>query len=113
MKRALIFLMAVPGILFGATDTVKVPEKDARQAIVSKQEPAFPDVARQLKLSGQATIEVVIDTTGKVEQCDPVVGNPIFTSAAIKAVKTWTFKPFNAGGKATKAVTHLTFDFSN
>jgi TonB family protein len=59
-------------------------------------------MAHQLKITGQATIEVFIDESGKVEQCDPVVGNPVLMSAAMKAVKSWTFKPLRAEGKPSK-----------
>jgi protein TonB len=112
MRKLCIILLAILPVTLGwAEDRLKVSEKDARQAVVTKEDPTYPLVARQLKIVGQVTIEVLVDETGKVEQCDPVVGNPVLTSAAIKAVKAWKFKPFVASGKNATAVTRLTFGF--
>jgi protein TonB len=112
MRKLCIILLAVcSGALVWADDRIKIGEKEARQAVVTKEDPAYPSVAKQLKITGQVTIEVVVDGEGNVEQCDPIVGNPVLTGAAMKAVKAWRFKPFKASGKASRAVTRLTFDF--
>lgn len=95
-----------------AEEVLQVEESQALEAAVSKPQPVFPSVARQLRLSGKAVVEATVDEQGKVADCKPVSGNPLFTAAAVSAVKTWKFKPFTSGGKPARAVAKLTFAFS-
>jgi TonB family protein len=104
--------LAIAPTSAGAQELLKVSEKEARQAALSKPEPGYPPIAAQLKISGKVTIELLIGTDGSVEGCEPVVGNPVLTGAAIRAVKTWTFKPFASAGRRSKAVARLSFEFA-
>ena len=94
-----------------AEETVSIPQKEALHAVVSREEPVYSPIAKQMRVSGNVTVEVTIDATGHVEQCEAVTGNPLLTNPVIAAVKKWTFKPFIAGGKPSKALTRLTFSF--
>ena len=90
-----------------ADDVVRVTETDAKKAIVSKVEPEYPSMARNMHLAGRAVVDVYIDQDGKVERAQPVSGNPLLTGAAVSAVKKWKFN--NTFGK--KAVAAIAFDF--
>ncbi len=94
-----------------AEEPLQVEEADALAAAVTKHEPAYPPVARQLRVQGKVTVQATIDEEGKVAGCEPVSGNAILTAAAVNAVKTWKFKPFTSGGKPARAVAKLTFNF--
>jgi len=94
-----------------AEEPLQVNEAEALAAAVTKHEPAYPAVAKQLRVQGKVTVQATIDEEGKVAGCEPVSGNAILTAAAVSAVKTWKFKPFTSGGKPARAVAKLTFDF--
>jgi TonB family protein len=96
-----------------AQDTVRhVTQEEAVNAAISRPQPEYPAVARQLKLQGRVEIEVSITTTGSVEDVKVLTGNPALTGAAVNAVKRWRFEPFTSKGKAVRAVAIMNFTFS-
>lgn len=92
---------------------IRVPEAQARKAIVQKVQPSYPTLARQMGLSGHVVLDMYVDPSGNVEKANVVSGNPILGNAAVQAAKQWRFQPFEANGKATEAVIRVGFDFNN
>jgi len=91
---------------------MRVSESDARKAVVKKIEPEYPAMARQVRLSGQVQVDVIIDAAGNVEKVNVVRGNVLLSSSAANALKRWKFTPFTgAGDKPVRAIASLTFDF--
>lgn len=90
---------------------IRVEETEAKKNIVTKVEPEFPAIAKQMNLSGRVEVDLHVDETGKVEKVDAVSGNPILAGAAVTASKRWKFQPFEADGKPTKAVVRIAFSF--
>jgi protein TonB len=91
--------------------THRVSEAEATKSIKSKVNPEYPAMARQMKLGGSVQVDVFIDTEGKVDKVLVVRGNPLLTSAAVTALKRWTFSPFTSEGKTVKAVAAFTLSF--
>ena len=102
----LILFAAFMAVALCAQDTVRVSEAEAKKALVSRADPEYPAIARQMHLGGRVTVDVFVDEAGKVEKVQPVSGNQLLTGAAVSAVKKWKFTPF---GK--KAVATFAFDF--
>jgi protein TonB len=67
--------------------------------------------ARQLKVVGKVTLEVVISDTGAVGEVKIVTGNALLTRPAVDAVKKWRFRPFQSEGKPVAVLTTLSFEF--
>ncbi len=103
------FLFVVTGS--AQAQAVRMTEADAKKAVVNRVDPEYPPMARQLRLSGRVQLDVYIDEEGRVEKTEGVAGNPMLTNAAAAAVKKWKFTPVMSGGKASKAVAGLSFDF--
>ena len=99
-------LLAVSA-LYAEDKLIRVAESEAKKAIVSKSDPQYPAIARQMHLTGRAVVDIYIDEEGNVEKAEPVSGNQLLTGSAISCVKRWKFSSF--GGK--KAVTTFAFDF--
>jgi protein TonB len=91
--------------------THRVSEEEATKSIKSKVNPEYPAMARKMKLGGSVQVDVFIDTEGKVDKVQVVRGNPLLTSAAVTALKRWTFLPFTSEGKAVRAVAGFTLSF--
>jgi TonB family protein len=68
--------------------------------------------AENKQIQGRVVIHLLIDENGNVESAEPVSGNPILTDAAIRAMKTWKFKPYFKDGHAVKVSTKMPFDFA-
>ena len=65
----------------------------------SKVQPAYPDLAKRMNLSGTVKIEVTVAATGVVREARVVGGHPVLASAALDAAKKWRFEP--APGEST------------
>ena len=89
-----------------------VSQSEAMAMVVTRIEPEFPAMARQLKITGEVEVDVVIADNGTVESVKPVSGNPVLTRSATDAVKRWKFKPFQHDGAAAKVETTLKISFA-
>jgi len=114
MKLALTIacMLACTRLLPAHETLLRVSESDARKAIVKKVEPEYPAMARQIRLSGQVQVDVVIGESGAVEKVSVLKGNVLLSNSAVSALRKWKFTPFaGAANKPAKAVASLTFDF--
>jgi TonB family protein len=59
----------------------------------SKVQPAYPELAKKMNLTGTAKIEVVVAPTGIVKEARIVGGHPVLASAALDAARKWRFDP--------------------
>src|SRR6266516_6850371 len=73
---------------------MRVSETNARKAVIKKIEPEYPAMARQVRLSGQVQVDVIIDAGGNVEKVNVVRGNVLLSNSAANALKRWKFTPF-------------------
>ena len=110
-KYVLIALCLVPTGLSQAPELHKVLGAPAMKSVISRVNPEYPPMAKQLKLEGDAQLDVVVDESGSVEKVTVVSGNPILTKAAEDAVRKWKFTPFTADGKTVKALAPVTVSF--
>ena len=62
----------------------------------SKVQPAYPELARKMNISGTVKIEVVVAPNGTVKDARVVGGHPVLASAALDAAKKWRFEPASA-----------------
>ncbi len=84
----------------------------ALKSLVTKVEPTYPVVARQMKMEGTVEVDAYVGENGSVETAKTVNGNPVLGKAAEDAVKKWKFNPFKTDdGKPLKAVVNLAFTF--
>jgi periplasmic protein TonB len=91
---------------------VRISDSEAQKAAISKSNPDYPPMAKQMHVSGPVVVEAEVTTEGDVAKVQPVSGNALLSSAAVSAVKKWKFKPFTAEGKPAKAIVRLSFNFS-
>jgi len=91
---------------------VRISDAEAKKAAISKSNPDYPPMAKQMHVSGPVIVEAEVSTEGEVSKVQPVSGNALLSSAAVSAVKKWKFIPFTADGKPAKAVVRLSFNFT-
>ena len=70
--------------------------------------PTYPLVAKNMKLSGEVYLEVVVDTQGNIQGVRPTAGPSILSQAAADAVRQWKF----ASGPYDHVVV-VAFNFTN
>jgi periplasmic protein TonB len=88
-----------------------VTEKDLRTAATQKVEPEYPAVARQIRLTGEVELEIVVDQLGAVEKVSVVRGNTLLAGPSLQAIRKWKFKPFGAESEPSKAIGPIKFSF--
>jgi periplasmic protein TonB len=105
----LLAMVAVNG--FAQGEAKKLSRSEALAAVLSKVQPEYPAIAKQLKVHGVADLEAVVSEDGTVEKVNIVSGNPILTKPAADALKKWKFKPISSDGKPSKALAPVSFAF--
>jgi len=96
--------------------TVKVaPIKgmDKPPEIVTRVAPDYPIALRERGIQGVATVEMLVDSTGRVIEAKAVRATlPAFAAKAEKAAAEWKFKPAEADGKKITSRVLIPFEFT-
>jgi TonB family protein len=74
--------------------------------LLSSVPPAYPQIARTQRISGDVTIDALIDVNGRVATTRVVSGPALLHEAAMIAVRQWKYQPATLNGLPTS--THLT-----
>lgn len=79
---------------------------------VSLPKPVYPPSARNARISGVVTVEVVIDESGKVVSAKAVDGHQFLREAAEQAARLARFSPAILSGQPMKVSGQITYSFS-
>ena len=74
--------------------------------LLSSVPPAYPQMARTQRVSGNVTIDALIDVNGRVSATRVISGPALLHEAAMSSVKQWKYQPASLNGVPT--ATHLT-----
>jgi TonB family protein len=80
--------------------------------VVTRVEPAYPDMARRAGVEGTVELEVSIDASGKITDVEVARGLPLgLSDAAVEAVRKWTWRPARtaAGPVASRKIVRVRF----
>jgi len=80
---------------------------DVKQAkLISSVPPVYPMLAKNQRVSGNVTIDALIDANGRVTTTKVVSGPTLLQQAAMDALKQWKYQPASLHGKPVSV--HLT-----
>jgi protein TonB len=80
---------------------------DVKQArLIKSVPPVYPSMARSQHISGNVTLDALIDAQGNVTTMKVLSGSPVLHQAALEAVKQWKYSPAQLDGTPTSM--HLT-----
>jgi protein TonB len=74
--------------------------------LLSSVPPVYPQMARTQRVSGDVTIDALIDVNGRVSATRVISGPTLLHEAAMGAVRQWKYQPATLNGIPT--ATHLT-----
>jgi TonB family protein len=80
--------------------------------VVSRVDPSYPLLAKQMKVQGAVILEALISKTGGIQDIHVLSGPAILSEAARQAVKQWHFKPYYQGGKPVETEARITVNFT-
>jgi len=82
-----------------------------KPAILHKEVPKYPDLARRAQIQGNVTVTVTISKTGKVIDAKILKSIPMLDEAALAAARKCTFKPAKQRDKFVKVKMAIPFVF--
>jgi TonB family protein len=85
---------------------------DSAEIVSQPVKPAYPLLARQMKVQGSVILQALISRNGVIQDLRVVSGPPILASAAQEAVKQWHFKPHLEGTEPVETQTRITVNFT-
>ncbi len=80
---------------------------------IKKVVPEFPDVARQMGISGKVVLKFLVEANGRVAKASVIAARPqgVFNQSALEAIGEWKFKPGRYRGKAVAVWVELPVRF--
>ncbi len=90
----------------------KVSEGVLLGNVINKVLPGYPAIAKQLRLSGEVKVDIVIAEDGRVINAVAVSGPPMLRDTAVDAALKWIFKPTILNGKPVQTQGTLSFIFA-
>jgi TonB family protein len=100
-------------LVFVATGVLLTPlasmaqDSAAKRKVSRRVVPDYPNIAREMNITGKVKLEATVEPDGHVKSTRPVGGSPLLVESAEKALKNWKFEP---GPKETTEV--IEFDFN-
>lgn len=92
-----------------------VPRTVSKGAItglaIALPKPAYPPIAKQMRVQGNVTVQVLVDETGKVISAKAISGNPVLMPAAQQAAFGARFSPTRLGDQAVKVSGVIIYNF--
>lgn len=107
---AAILVFALAQIAFAQSEKHLSPSESIAAA-VSKPQPEYSPIAKQLKLEGAVSMNAWVSEDGDVERVEQISGNPVLGHAAEEALKHWKFNKQTEDGKPIRFVASVTFTF--
>jgi TonB family protein len=80
--------------------------------VVSRVDPSYPLLAKQMKVQGAVILEALIGKTGSIQDIQVLSGPAILSEAAREAVKQWHFKPYYQSGRPVETEARITVNFT-
>ena len=86
---------------------------DQAPQVLKKIEPAYPDRARNLGISGKVVVRFLVEPDGRVSRTSIVEAHPagFFEQSALDAVRHWLFKPGCLKGRVVSTWVTLPVQF--
>jgi TonB family protein len=68
-------------------------QEAAERKVKTRVEPAYPEIAKKLHLTGVVKLLVTITPAGGVKTTKVIGGSPVLVESAVAAIGKWRFEP--------------------
>jgi TonB family protein len=72
--------------------------QEARK-ILSNPQPAYPELARRMNLTGVVKVELTVGAGGEIKESKILGGHPILVDATLKALRSWRYERAKSDSK--------------
>ena len=101
----------VLGGVLGGTGTGPVMDYDSPPRPIKITRPQYPQEAFVKKIEGTVTVEILIDSTGRVVRARVIQSVPMLDAAALQTVYQWIFQPAVKHGRPVPTIAHAPVAF--
>jgi periplasmic protein TonB len=101
-----------PAVKPAPQHTVTVSRGVSEGLLVSRTNPTYPVIARTGHVSGTVILAATLSTEGRIENLRVISGHPMLRQAAIDAVKTWRYRPYQLNGQPVEVETTININFT-
>jgi len=91
---------------------VHVSSTNEEVLLLHKTMPIYPAIAKAAHVEGTVTLAATISKAGTIEGLRAVSGPPMLQQAALDAVKTWLYRPYQLDGGAVEVETTVNVIFA-
>lgn len=87
---------------------------DQRPSISRRVMPEYPDRAKRMNMQGQVVVQLVVDVSGKPQQCTIQSSDPagVFDEAALAAARRTRFLPGKVRGQPVNTIMLIPYQFT-
>ena len=110
--RYLAILTLLMGFTALADDPTLIATASAMARATKKVSPDYPMAAKQLNVTGQQEVSIVVDLQGGVEDAKVIKGNAMFTQASLAAARQWKFTPLTKDGQPIRFSAVIIFNYA-
>jgi TonB family protein len=96
----------------GSNSSAQIQFSPGSAQVVSRVNPSYPLLAKQMKVQGAVILEALISKTGSIQDIHVLSGPAILSEAAREAVKQWHFKPYYQNGRPVETEARITVNFT-
>jgi TonB family protein len=97
--------------LTGKPMRVRVLGGVTRGNLIHMVRPAYPEQAREMRISGAVILHAIISTDGRITNLEVVSGQTVLRDAALDAVRQWRYRPYSVQGQPVEVDTTITVNF--
>ena len=102
----------VTGTTSGISKVVRIKGMDKAPVVLEKTAPVYPRELRERGIQGFATVDILVDSSGRVVEATVVKAtHPDFGAKAVAAAKAWKFEPASAQGQPITTRVQVPFQF--
>ncbi len=91
--------------------TQKISQGVLLAKAISLPQPPYPQMAKQIRIQGPVTVQILVDEEGRVLTAQTVSGHPTLLAAAKEAALRARFTPTKLSGVAVKVQGLITYNF--
>jgi periplasmic protein TonB len=100
-----------PAVKKAPAKPIRIGSMESSQ-LIHKVQPAYPSMARQLRVQGVVEFTAVIGKTGSIQNLQLVRGHPMLVKAAEEAILQWKYKPTLLNGEPVEVITDILVNFT-
>lgn len=91
---------------------VRVGGQVRAPSLTNRVNPVYPPAAQAAQVAGAVVLEATVNKSGRVEGVRVVNGHPMLQTAAVSAVKQWTYEPLRLNGEPVPFILTVTVTFT-